>query len=111
MNYVFKGEDVKAMIEHWLRLPPNGYVGVDGGRNLHEILMKPMTDDNADIVLQWMKADMPILRTLSDSDLSIVSEPVGHDRQAYSILLGDILIPLQPQPENTSGGQYYANAQ
>ena len=51
MNYIFRADDIKRMIEHWLATPPNGYVGVSYGRNPKELLNRPMDDDTADTLL------------------------------------------------------------
>lgn len=99
MNYIFKAEDIKRMIEHWLATPPNGYIGVNYGRELHELLFKPMTDESADKLLEWMKADMPILKQLGDSDLKVVSEDITFEKKRFFIQIGSILIPIKTQAD------------
>jgi hypothetical protein len=43
-------------------------VGVSYGRNPKELLNRPMDDDTADTLLQWMREDMSIFKQLSDND-------------------------------------------
>ncbi len=95
MNYVFSSEIIKRIIEHWLATPPNGYLGYRYGRNLAELLFHPMNEDRADILLSWIKKDIPIFRNATDGELSVVSEAIGIDQKRYYIQFGEIqvLIP------------------
>lgn len=94
MNYIFKAEAAKKIIEHWLATPPNGYLGLSYGRNFAELLFKPMNEDRADILLSWLREDIPIFRNLGN-ELSVVSEPVGIDKKRYYIQIGEILVPIE----------------
>lgn len=100
MNYIFRADDIKRMIEHWLATPPNGYVGVTYGRNPKELLNRPMDDDTADMLLQWMREDMPILKQLSDNDLSVAHEEVNFETKQFYIQIGEILIPIKTETSN-----------
>lgn len=100
MNYIFRADDIKRMIEHWLATPPNGYVGVSYGRNPKELLNSPMDDDTADTLLQWMREDMPILKQLSDNDLSVAHEEVNFETKQFYIQIGEILIPIKTETSN-----------
>ncbi|AWL27146.1 hypothetical protein DJ533_00230 (plasmid) [Acinetobacter defluvii] len=112
MNFNLEPLHVKAIIEHWLNTPPNGYIGVNYGRNLAEILLKPMSVDSADLILQWIKEDIPLLRGLSSEELMIMSEDVGFDKKLFYIQIGQVLIPLQNKNvDEQMGDNYYANAQ
>lgn len=100
MNYIFRADDIKRMIEHWLATPPNGYVGVTYGRNPKELLNRPMDDDTADTLLQWMREDMSILKQLSDNDLSVAHEEVNFETKQFYIQIGEILIPIKTETSN-----------
>ncbi|AYA66853.1 hypothetical protein CDG62_00010 (plasmid) [Acinetobacter sp. WCHA55] len=100
MNYIFRADDIKRMIEHWLATPPNGYVGVSYGRNPKELLNRPMDDDTADTLLQWMREDMPILKQLSDNDLRVAHEEVNFETKQFYIQIGEILIPIKTETSN-----------
>lgn len=95
MNYTFKAEQVKAMILHWLGTPPNGYIGVSYGRNLHELLFHPLSEDNADTLLSWIKEDIPVLRNLTSDQLSIVSKTIDNDKKQFYIKIGKVLVQIQ----------------
>lgn len=99
MNYIYKIDDIKRMIDHWLATPPNGYIGVSYGRELKQLLLKPMTEELANDLLDWMKTDIPILKKLSDDALSVVSTDVGIDKKQFYIQIGSILIPIKTQVE------------
>lgn len=101
MNFIFKTDDVKRMIEHWLNTPPNGYVGVTYGRNLTEFLFHPMDEDRADILLSWLKEDIPVLKNVSENNLMVVSENIGIDSKRFHIKIGEILVPIR---DNQSQG-------
>ena len=100
MNYIFGADDIKRMIKHWLATPPNGYVGVSYGRNPKELLNHPMDDDTADTLLQWMREDMPILKQLSDNELSVAHEEVNFETKQFYIQIGEILIPIKTETSN-----------
>lgn len=97
MNYIFRLEDVKRMVEHWLDTPPNGYVGVSYGRNVKELLHRPMDDDTADILLSWIREDIPVFKNLSDNELKIVEEEVNFETKQIYIQIGEILIPIKTE--------------
>ena len=95
MNYVFKLDDIKRMLEHWIATPPNGYIGVSYARNPKELLHRPLDEDSANTFLEWMREDIPILKQLSDNDLSIVSEEIDFESKTFYIQIGEILLPIQ----------------
>ena len=112
MSYAFKSEQIKNIIEHWLYNPPNGYIGVNYGRNLAEILLRPMTEETANQIINWMKEDIPLFAPLSSDQLSIQSESFDYDKKRFYIKIGQILIPLvSPNTNNLQGDTFNANAQ
>ena len=100
MNYIFRADDIKRMIEHWLATPPNGYVGVTYGRNPKELLNRPMDDDTADTLLQWMREDMSILKSLPEGRLNVVATEVNFETKQFFIEIGEILIPIKTETSN-----------
>ena len=100
MNYIFRADDIKRMIEHWLATPPNGYVGVTYGRNPKELLNRPMDDDTANTLLQWMREDMSILKSLPEGSLNVVSTEVNFETKQFFIEIGEILIPIKTETSN-----------
>ena len=100
MNYIFRADDIKRMIEHWLATPPNGYVGVTYGRNPKELLNRPMDDDTADTLLQWMREDMSILKSLPEGRLNVVASEVHFETKQFFIEIGEILIPIKTETSN-----------
>ncbi|MDH2636781.1 hypothetical protein QDS01_17880 [Acinetobacter nosocomialis] len=113
MSLRLTAEDIIKIVLHWFYTQPNGYIGVNYGRNWHEILLKPMTEDSADIILQWMREDIPLFKDLSTSELKIVSRPLGTDQKEFFISVGQIFIPMPSTAELktfTKGDKFDANA-
>lgn len=88
MNYIFNTSDIVRMILHWLGTPANGYIGVDYARNPRQLLQAPMSEDSSDLLLQWMKEDIPVLKNISDSDLYIAEEVVNFETKRFYIVIG-----------------------
>ncbi|HCH7478733.1 TPA: hypothetical protein NM870_003361 [Acinetobacter baumannii] len=112
MSYQLTVENVIKIVNHWLSARPNGYIGVNYGRNWQEILLKPMTEDSADLILQWMREDIPLFRGLPTNTLNIKSRTIDIDKKEFFIEIGSILIPLPSQADlrNPTGDTYDANA-
>lgn len=112
MNYILTPAQIKTILEHWLNTPPNGYIGVNYGRNLSETLLKSLSIDSSDIILQWIKEDIPLFKYLTDDELKISYENVGIDKRNYFLQVGQVIVPLQKQtPTDPEGDTFYANAQ
>ena len=103
MNPILNVKDVERILNHWLATPPNGYIGVRYGRNFKEILLKPMNEDTADTILQWMREDIPLFKSLSSDQLSIVSQEIDIDKKQYFVqVAGRIRVPI---PTYSNGGK------
>lgn len=100
MIYNYKFDQIKAMIDHWMNTPPNGYRGVSYGRNIGEILLKPLNDDSANLLLQWMREDIPILQKIPQANLNVYSKPIGHDKREYFITIFEFVIPIVDNRES-----------
>lgn len=97
MSIVLDPLAVKRIFDHWFATPPNGYIGVRYARNVRQILLKPMSEDSSDLLLQWMKEDIPLLKNLSSDQLSIVSRNIDFDKKEYFVQVGNkIRIPFPP---------------
>jgi hypothetical protein len=113
MSLKLTAEDIIKIVLHWFYTQPNGYVGVSYGRNWHEILLKPMTEDSADIILQWMREDIPLFKDLSQAELSVVSRPISLDQKEFFISVGELIIPMPSTADLkkfNQGDQFDANA-
>lgn len=53
------GNDIQAMVRHWLSTPLNGYLGSDYGQEVKILLQQPQADGLADAVLGKLRADIP----------------------------------------------------
>ena len=104
--------EIKRIIEHWVNTPANGYVGVNYGQNLWERLLRPLEDDDADIILQWIKEDIPLFKNLNSDQLSIVMQTVDIDKKYYFIKVGNVAVqlPTVEQINAKLGDSFDANA-
>lgn len=93
MRYMYRFPQIKAMIEHWLSTPPNGYRGVNYARNPAELLLGPLSEDGANTLLRWMLEDIPILKNIKEG-VNIVSTTEGRDKRRYFIQVGQFSIPV-----------------
>ncbi|WP_042053888.1 hypothetical protein [Acinetobacter baumannii] len=113
MSLRLTAEDIIKIVLHWFYTQPNGYIGVNHGRNWHEILLKPMTEDSADMILQWMREDIPLFKELSSSELKVVSRQISIDQKEFFISVGEIIIPMPSIAEQKTinqGDKFDANA-
>lgn len=104
---------VITMIEHWIMTRPNGYIGSNYGAPLQELLLKSQSTNVANDFITKMKQDLPLLKTLDDSQFSIFSENVGFERKQIYLSVGDIAINLSKVNQNNelqTGATYNANA-
>ncbi|OTG87881.1 hypothetical protein [Acinetobacter sp. ANC 3813] len=101
MNFIFRVSDILRMLEHWMATPPNGYIGVNYGRNPRQILQKPMTEDSADLLLQWAREDIPILKNISDSELYIAHEKVNFETKRYYFVIGADRLKIKTETAET----------
>ena len=103
MNFIFRVSDILRMLEHWLATPPNGYIGVNYARNPRQILQKPITEDSADLLLQWAREDIPVLKNVSDAEFYIGHEIVNFETINYYFVIGTKRLLIQTSNTETVG--------
>ena len=93
-------EHIIAMLNHWLQTPANGYFGSSYGADLNSLLLRPLSTPTADIFIQKLKRDVPIL---NDLDLGISSSDAGFERKQIYLTIGtQKLINLSQFQQNTN---------
>lgn len=100
-------KDIKAMINHWLATPPNGYFGQSYGADVRNVLLRELTTDSADNLLKQIRRDIPLLGSLEDSQLSIETEMSGFDGLYVYLMVGNIGIKLGESKTETADQDYY----
>jgi len=75
------GTEIHAMVEHWLRIQVNGYLGSDYGQDIKALLQLPLADGAADAFLAKMREDIPALQALPAGALNLYSVETPPDRQ------------------------------
>lgn len=98
---------IKAMVEHWLETPPNGYFASSYGADVRSMLLRDLSMDNADALLKKLRTDLPLLEPFSDSQLRIMTDTAGHDALYVYLLIGAIQITLGESKTETSDQDYY----
>lgn len=100
-------EHIRQMIIHWLDTPPNGYFAQGYGADAKAMLLKELSADVADEFLSKLRADIPIINTLDEDQLSISIETVGFDTINVVLSIGSIDIQLNENPINDIDQDYY----
>ena len=101
------GKDIKAMVNHWLDTPPNGYFAQSYGSDVRAMLLRDLSTDNADNLLKQLRRDIPILGQINDGQLSISTEKVGHEQLYVYLLIGGITITLGESKPQTADQDFY----
>jgi hypothetical protein len=75
------GDDIQAMVRHWLETPVNGYLGSGYGADTKSLLQRAQSDEEqADRYLRKLKRDVSVLEVLPNSAVSLYGTPEGVDR-------------------------------
>ena len=75
------GEDVQAMVSHWLRTPTNGYLGSTYGNDIKALLQLPLSDSRmADALIRKLREDIPVLQILPAGAINLYAVPDGIER-------------------------------
>lgn len=98
---------IKAMVNHWLDTPPNGYFGQSYGADLRNMLLRELSSDNADNLLKKLRRDIPLLAQLDDSQLNISTETRDFDKLYVYLFIGNIAIDLGEAKTENSDQDYY----
>lgn len=94
-------EDVSKMIGHWLRCPPNGYLGSRYGSDVKSILQSPMAAGLADGVIAKAREDVPMLQAADPSAVNIYSYDRSMDQKVIVFEIGDQFV-------ESDGGESYS---
>lgn len=100
-------QKIKAMINHWLATPPNGYFGQSYGADVRNMLLRELSTDNADKLLAKLRRDIPLMNQLDDSQLSISTTTAGFDQLYVYLRVGGINIELGESTTETVDQDYY----
>lgn len=105
-------DKIKAMVNHWLDTPPNGYFGQSYGADVRNMLLRELSSDNADNLLKKLRRDIPLLAQFDDSQLSISTETHDFDKLYVYLFIGNIAIDLgEAKTENSDQDYYNVRAQ
>lgn len=79
------GKEIQSMVLHWLRTPPNGYLGSGYGSDPKALLQKPTSSGLADQFMAKLKADVPVIGALPPNTVNLYSEDYGNDTKLITI--------------------------
>lgn len=74
------GDDIQAMVRHWLETPVNGYLGSGYGADAKSLLQRAQSEGQADSFVRKLKRDVSVLEVLPNSAVSLYGTPEGVDR-------------------------------
>ena len=74
------GNDIQAMVGHWLKCPVNSYLGSDYGQDAKALLQRPQSDGAAEGFLRKLRADVPVLQALPDGSVNLYGVQTAPDR-------------------------------
>lgn len=94
MANILNGAEVQDMVLHWLKTPPNGYLGSGYGADLMALLQRPMAEGIGDAFIDKMIADIPVLGALPAGAVNIYYEDSGNDTKLLHIQVLDSLITV-----------------
>lgn len=79
---------IVQQVVHWLSTPTHGYLGSNYGIDLYAELQKPLSEFNADGIINKMYADIPILANLPRDFINIHYQHNGIDDVKIFISVG-----------------------
>lgn len=65
------GDEVQAMVGHWLGCPAGGYLGSDYGHDIPSILQTPLAAGLADLQVQKCRLDVPLVGALPNDAVNV----------------------------------------
>ena len=74
------GNDIQAMIRHWLETPVNGYLGSSYGQDTKSLLQRPQSDGAADDYLDKLLGDVSVLQALPEGSANLYGIQSAPDR-------------------------------
>lgn len=104
---MINADKIKAMVNHWLDTPPNGYFAQGYGADVRSMLLRELSGDNADALLKKLRTDIPLINQLDDSQVDISTETRDFDKIYVYLFIGNIAIELGEAKTENSDQDYY----
>lgn len=82
------------MVQHWLRCPPNGYLGSGYGSDVKSLLQTPMAAGLADDLIAKCREDVPLLRAAPDGTVNVYAFDEAMDRKVVRFEVGGELVDV-----------------
>lgn len=73
------------MVEHWLRIQVNGYLGSSYGQDIKALLNLPLGSREADAFLQKMREDIPALGVYPSASINLYAVDTPPDKKELFI--------------------------
>lgn len=74
------GDDIQAMVRHWLETPVNGYLGSGYGSDANSLLQRAQSEGRADGFVRKLRSDVGVLEVLPNSAVTLYGDPEGVDQ-------------------------------
>lgn len=82
------------MVQHWLRCPPNGYLGSGYGSDVKSLLQTPMATGLADDLIAKCRQDVPLLRAAPDGTVNVYAFDESLDRKVIRFEVGGEMVDV-----------------
>ena len=80
MDTTINGNDIQAMVGHWLGTPAGAYLGSDYGQTANDMLQLPQSGGAPDAFLAKMSEDVPVLQALPSGSVNLYGVNTPPDR-------------------------------
>lgn len=97
--------DLQEMASHWLRCPPNGYLGSAYGAPVEDLLHTPLSSGLADDLIAKLRTDVPIMGDLPPDQVNIYARPMPPDRMALVLEVAGSFVALDESQRQQVGAE------
>lgn len=94
MNDTVDGDEVSGMIEHWLKTPPNAYLGSDYGSDPKSLLQMPNSAGLGDQFIDKLIVDVPVVAALPSAAVNVYFEQIDKESKQLIIQVADRLVTV-----------------
>jgi hypothetical protein len=77
---VITNDDIREMVDYWLRTPINSRLGSGFGNNANTLLAQPYNDGIADDFIKKMMTDLPVLQIMPAGSVNVFAIPRDFDK-------------------------------
>ncbi len=88
-------EDLRGMVQHWLKTPPNGYLGSSYGSDPKSLLQQPLSAGLGDAFIDKMREDIQVLQQMEPDATNVFFNSISKEEKQLLIQVLDQMIEYQ----------------